>query len=238
MLGRVVFEGRVVIVSVGDLIGENRSARFGNRSTTQRRPTPQVERPDGLVISSAVGPRSGIPKTGWPPHRLIDSMPRIRQDFRVNLVPSPMQSHGSHSTIHSLLVGCRRAFRLWIAIVVLLPPMHGCSRLPSINEEVAREAAGLIEVEVSPPFRFHFDRMQEGVLQHLDREYTSDFVPPEPEGGILFQGIHRPPAGTGITLKLLAPATLYFFFHDKVHGGYDRIFAGLESWQACDDFPK
>jgi hypothetical protein len=80
--------------------------------------------------------------------------------------------------------------------------------------------------------------METGVLQHLDRSYTYDVVPPELVNGWLFQGIHRPPAGTDIEIELMAPATIYFFFHPREDGGYTAIFSKLENWERCAAFPQ
>jgi hypothetical protein len=80
--------------------------------------------------------------------------------------------------------------------------------------------------------------MRPGVLQHLDRTYTYDEVPPELVNGWLFQGIHRPPAGTAVEIELMAPATIYFFFHPREDGGYTAIFSTLENWERCAAFPR
>jgi len=80
--------------------------------------------------------------------------------------------------------------------------------------------------------------MAEGVLQHLDREYTYDYIPDELKNGVLFQGIHRPPTGTTLNIELHQAATIFFFFHHTVDGGYSEIFRHLEGWELCDDAPK
>jgi hypothetical protein len=69
-----------------------------------------------------------------------------------------------------------------------------------------------VNVIVTPDFNFRFDSMKPGVIQHVDREYTFDYIPAELENGLLFQGIHRPVKGTSITIEIFRPATIYFFF--------------------------
>ncbi|MCP4457311.1 MAG: hypothetical protein GY816_04690 [Cytophagales bacterium] len=58
------------------------------------------------------------------------------------------------------------------------------------------------------------------------------------KNGLLFQGIHRPPKGTALTIELLKPATVYFFFHHKVNGGYSEIFSNLKNWEKCPSAPQ
>ncbi|MBN2712327.1 MAG: hypothetical protein JXR97_07805 [Planctomycetes bacterium] len=96
----------------------------------------------------------------------------------------------------------------------------------------------VVSVKVEPNFDFAFAPMRVGVLQHLDRDYTYDVIPDELLGGILFQGIHRPPAGTKVSITLHSPATVYFFFHHTVEGGYSEIFAGLNGWEHCGTAPQ
>lgn len=106
------------------------------------------------------------------------------------------------------------------------------------SEDALRIAEKLVLVKVTPSFNFSFDFMKPGVLQHLDRQYTYDVVPEELMNGLLFQGIHRPPKGTSIEFELLSPATVYFFFHHEVDGGYSSIFETLPNWQHSDVFPQ
>ena len=89
-----------------------------------------------------------------------------------------------------------------------------------------------------PEMTFSYDFMQNGVIQHLDRNYTYDYVPKELENGLLYQGLHRPEKGTTLTITLFKPATIYFFFHSKVDGGYSEIFKELKEWRRVYDTPK
>lgn len=123
------------------------------------------------------------------------------------------------------------------------PPNDG----PAVAAQRPREAApqshgdpreAYVEVKVSPQFRHRFAVMNLGVRQHLDRKYTYDEVPPFMEGGLLFQGIHRPPKGTKVTIELERPAQVYFFFHNTVDGGYGEIFAELSGWSQVKPAPK
>ncbi len=106
------------------------------------------------------------------------------------------------------------------------------------NEEMIELANELVHIEVQPEFPFSFDYMTEGVQQHLDREYTYDIIPYQLKGGLLFQGIHRPPKGTSLRIELLKPITIYFFFHHKTDGGYAKIFERLPDWKRSDDAPQ
>jgi hypothetical protein len=106
------------------------------------------------------------------------------------------------------------------------------------GEDVMKEAEKIVKVAVKPPFDFRFGIMEPGVLQHVDRSYTYDVVPEELLNGLLFQGIHRPPAGTVVSIELLAPATIYFFFHYKVDGGYSEIFEKMKDWERCVTAPQ
>ena len=65
--------------------------------------------------------------------------------------------------------------------------------------------------------------MKKGVLQHLDWKYTYDVIPVELMNGLLFQGIHQPPKGMSLKIKLLSPAKIYICFHHTVDGGYTEI---------------
>jgi len=105
-------------------------------------------------------------------------------------------------------------------------------------EDAIGKAEKIVRVIVEPPFDFRFGIMKPGVLQHIDRTYTYDVVPEELLNGVLFQGIHRPPTGTAVTIELLVPATIYFFFHYKVDGGYAEIFQKMENWERCDTAPQ
>ena len=103
---------------------------------------------------------------------------------------------------------------------------------------VTAEAGNLVTVSVTPAHGFRFSRMKVGVLQHVDREYTYDRAPDELLNGFLFQGIHRPPRGSRLTFTLHSPATVYFFFHHKVDGGYGKIFEGLSAWKRLETYPQ
>ena len=96
----------------------------------------------------------------------------------------------------------------------------------------------MIKVTVTPSHEQKFDIMKEGVLLHLDRKYTYNVIPKELLGGLLFQGIHRPPKDYVVEIDLLAPATIYFFFHNTANGDYDKIFESLGQWKRCDVFPQ
>ncbi|WP_300440087.1 hypothetical protein [Christiangramia sp.] len=110
------------------------------------------------------------------------------------------------------------------------------------DHPVDKEMLNLVEkdfiVTPSPNFRYSYSIMREGVVQHLDRDYTYDIVPKELENGILFQGIHRLPKGTSFLIELKKPATVYFIFHQSSDGGYSKIFPYLEGWQKCGLAPK
>lgn len=101
-----------------------------------------------------------------------------------------------------------------------------------------QEAEKLVRVSTTPTFEYSFDYMTQGVLQHLDRDYTYDVVPEQLQGGLLFQGIHRPPKGTVVSLELVAPTTIYFFFHFEIDGGYTGIFENLKDWKRSDAAPQ
>ena len=100
------------------------------------------------------------------------------------------------------------------------------------------QAEQLVKVGAHPPIDYSFDLMTEGVLQHLDRDYTYDVIPASMHGGFLFQGIHRPPMGTVIVMEVLKPTTISFFFHSKVDGGYSQIFENLDGWEKMDTAPQ
>ena len=96
----------------------------------------------------------------------------------------------------------------------------------------------LVKVITTPFNKSEFDIMKEGVLLHLDRKYTYDIIPSELVGGLLFQGIHRPPKNYVVDIELLSPATIYFFFHNTANGDYNKIFESLNNWELCEEFPK
>ncbi len=106
------------------------------------------------------------------------------------------------------------------------------------NKDPLKVAGQFVEVSVTPPYQSSFDRMKKGVIQHLDRKYTYDVIPSELKNGLLFQGIHRPPKGTSVKIKLLSPAKIYFFFHHTVDGGYSEIFSKLKGWKRADVAPQ
>lgn len=106
------------------------------------------------------------------------------------------------------------------------------------NEEMVELASEIVKMDIYPPFPYSFDYMTEGVQQHLDRDYTYDVIPWQLKGGLLFQGIHRPPTGTSIRMELLQPATVYFFFHHKTDGGYTKIFENLPGWKRSENAPQ
>lgn len=107
-----------------------------------------------------------------------------------------------------------------------------------LDQGIALRASDLVNVTVTPAFNYSFTTMTKGAIQHLDRNYTYDNIPEVLEGGLLFQGIHRPPKGTSIRLEVRKPATVYFFFHSRVDGGYSQIFAGLPAWKKHDQAPQ
>lgn len=110
------------------------------------------------------------------------------------------------------------------------------------DHSVDGETVELVEknyiVTAFPEFPYSYSIMKKGVIQHLDRDYTYDVVPPEVDGGILFQGIHRLPKGTSFKIELLKPATVYFFFHKSSDGGYSQIFPDLKVWNKCVSAPR
>jgi hypothetical protein len=95
-----------------------------------------------------------------------------------------------------------------------------------------------VKVNVTPSMEFDFDRIKPGVKQHQDVKYTYDKVPPELLNGLLFRGNHRVHKGTGISITLLEPARIYFFFHPSADGGYTNIFLKLKNWEVCDTAPQ
>lgn len=114
----------------------------------------------------------------------------------------------------------------------------GVKATHSRDWKMITETEKKLKVRVTPPFPYSYNLMRKGVLQHIDRDYTYDVIPDELIGGILFQGIHRPPKGTELKIELLSPAIIYFFFHRNVDGGYNKIFNSLEGWEKCKEAPK
>lgn len=106
------------------------------------------------------------------------------------------------------------------------------------NEAMIAQAEQLVKVTTQPSFDYSFDLMTEGVLQHLDRKYTYDVVPEPLRGGFLFQGIHRPLKGTVVSMEILKPTTVSFFFHSRVDGGYSQIFENLDGWKKISPAPQ
>lgn len=111
-----------------------------------------------------------------------------------------------------------------------------CDRLP--DADAVRDAEKLVKVHIHPGHKYSFDVMEVGVYQHLDRCYTYDVIPEEMLGGLLFQGIHRPPAGTAVEFEMFAPARVYFFFHYTVDGGYTQIMQSLPEWKLIEKAPQ
>ncbi len=95
-----------------------------------------------------------------------------------------------------------------------------------------------VSVIPTPEFPYSYALMQEGVIQHLDRNYTYDVIPDALEGGVLFQGIHRPPKGTSLKIQANEAIEVYFFFHYKVDGGYSEIFPNLDGWKKLNIAPQ
>ena len=106
------------------------------------------------------------------------------------------------------------------------------------NLAMIAQAEKVVKVTTQPPFDYSFDFMTEGVLQHLDRDYTYDIIPTSMHGGFLFQGIHRPPKGTVVVMDILKPTTISFFFHSKVDGGFSEIFENLDGWEKMSLAPQ
>jgi hypothetical protein len=134
-------------------------------------------------------------------------------------------------------------FCLFIAIVSTFYFVSGEGESSSrverkVNLEMITKAGELVKVTVIPKHSYSFDIMNVGVFQHLDRIYTYDVIPNELLGGLLFQGIHRPPAGTEIEFELLNDAIVYFFFHNEFDGGYGEIFQHLDDWELASNHPQ
>ncbi|CAM4196330.1 hypothetical protein [Zobellia nedashkovskayae] len=105
------------------------------------------------------------------------------------------------------------------------------------NTQMIKKVEQNFKVSVKPEFDYSYAFMESGVIQHLDRGYSYDSIPTELQGGILFQGIHKPAKGTSVTIELYQPYTIYFFFHSYVDGGYAEIFKNLEGWKKCEVAP-
>ena len=136
---------------------------------------------------------------------------------------------------------------LFIIKVTLLIVIVSCKKpeknpITKNNQEPNIEFINQIEkkviISLIPEVKFSYDSLKQGVLQHLDRNYTYDYIPKELINSILYQGIHRPVKGTSVNIELLEPATIYFFFHSIVDGGYSEIFKNLNGWEQCYDTPK
>ncbi|WP_067149713.1 hypothetical protein [Pseudotamlana agarivorans] len=120
--------------------------------------------------------------------------------------------------------------------------IHGKSKnlklLYKPNNEFVSKIEKNVLVTTNPKIKYNYDFMNPGVIQHLDRNYTYDYIPQELEGGIIFQGIHRPKKGLSIKIELFKPALVFFFFHHSVDGGYTEIFKSLGGWSLYEDTPK
>ena len=106
------------------------------------------------------------------------------------------------------------------------------------NKEFINQIEQKVIVTLTPEIKYSYDIMEKGVIQHLDRKYTYDYIPKELENGILYQGVHQPIMGTSIHIELFERAAIYFFFHSSVDGGYTEIFKNKKEWQECYDTPK
>jgi hypothetical protein len=106
------------------------------------------------------------------------------------------------------------------------------------NIEFIKQTEKKVIVTASPNFIYSYDSMKNGVIQHLDRDYTYDYTPEDLKNGVLFQGIHRPSKGTTLKIELFQPATIHFFFHYALDGGYSKIFSTLEEWEKSNDAPQ
>tara|TARA_B110001450_G_scaffold255329_1_gene282599 strand:+ start:1637 stop:2215 length:579 start_codon:yes stop_codon:yes gene_type:complete len=106
------------------------------------------------------------------------------------------------------------------------------------NIQFVEEVENKVVISMTPKFIYSYALMKNGVYQHLDRNYTYDYIPTELKNSILFQPIHRPSKGTVLKIELYEPATIYFFFHYTADGGYSKIFQDLNGWEKCNDAPK
>jgi hypothetical protein len=125
-----------------------------------------------------------------------------------------------------------------LAAVVFRPTTEYSDLDYTPDEEMIALADEVVKMDIRPAFPYSFDYMTEGAQQHLDRDYTYDVIPWQLKGGLLFQGVHRPPAGTSIQMEMLQPVTVYFFFHHKTDGGYTKIFEELPQWERMDTAPQ
>ena len=107
-----------------------------------------------------------------------------------------------------------------------------------VDQQMVKAAENFFKVEISTEARYSYAIMKPGVIQHLDRRYTYDVIPEELIGGVLYQGLHRPPAGTKITISDRQPTDVYFFFHHTVDGGYEKIFPNLHGWKKVSEAPQ
>jgi hypothetical protein len=105
-------------------------------------------------------------------------------------------------------------------------------------KKIKKEAEKFVKIHITPESDYNFDIMKPGVLQHIDRQYTYDVIPPDLLNGFLFQGVHRPPKGTIVTIELFFPAKIFFFFHHSVDGGYSEIFKKLQNWERSPTAPQ
>jgi hypothetical protein len=121
------------------------------------------------------------------------------------------------------------AFLLIVGIASVLFFSKNSSGSPSEEKVIVR---------LTPASSYRYDTMKPGVIQHIDREYTYDYIPEVLENGLLFQGIHRLPKGTSVKIELLQAATIYFFFHHQWDGGYSEIFPNMKEWKKCNDAPQ
>ena len=106
------------------------------------------------------------------------------------------------------------------------------------NKSFIKEVEKKVIVQINPEENYSYAVMEAGVIQHLDRTYTYDYIPEILNGGILYQGMHRPVKGTIVSIELFEPADIFFFFHHTVDGGYTEIFKNEIDWQECFDNPK
>lgn len=107
-----------------------------------------------------------------------------------------------------------------------------------IDKQMVKAAENLYKVTISPEARYSYAIMRPGVIQHLDRRYTYDVIPDELMEGVLYQGLHRPPAGTTVSINVKQLSDVYFFFHHTVDGGYGEIFSRLEGWNKMPVAPQ
>jgi len=168
------------------------------------------------------------------------------------ILPFRNRKEGSNNNVNTTNLDTKlktKAFLIWATALILLVlalyiiktrsfffEEEQQSALP--NVAMIAEAEQLVKVTTTPDFIYSFDHMTEGVLQHLDRDYTYDIVPEELKGGLLFQGIHRPPKGTVVVMDILEPTTISFFFHSTVDGGYSQIFENLDGWEKTNPAPQ